>query len=1034
MVKINKIYSLFRSYNLFYHLLYDVIYNMSAIKPKLIIIDGNALIHRSFHALPPTLITKKGEMVNAVYGFTTVLLKAIREFRPDYVALTLDRKAPTFRHIEYKEYKAKRIKAPDDLYKQIPRVKEIAQAFNIPIYEMDGFEADDLIGTISVNVNGNVEKIIVTGDLDTLQLVNDHVKVYTMKRGLTDSMIYDKKAVKQRYGLTPEQMIDYKALRGDPSDNIPGVRGIGEKTAIELLQKFKTLDGVYEYLENTKTLEHKNTKTQKHLSAEALAKADKNKIKPRIIELLKKYKKDALMSKELATIKCDVKMKFDLEDACFADFDQGKVVKLFSELEFKSLLPRLQNIETQKHENTKTRKQSVELDKFERNVKRFKYYLIDDDKKFRKFLIKLKQQKEFAFDTETADTDSINAELLGISFSWQKGEAYYVKTTDDRRQTTDDNLFNYNSKKEFKEPGSGYPEPCSLNSFLEKLKPIFENSKIKKFGHNIKYDIKVLAGCGIKVRGAAFDTMIASYLLNPGTRQHNLDAVTFTEFGHQKITKEDLIGKGRDKIEFKDVPINKLYNYSCEDADFTFRLAKKLAPELKKQKLDKLFKDIEMPLVKVLVDMEISGIKIDSKFLDRISRKTAKKIKQLEIKIHKQAGMQFNINSTQQLREVLFEKLAIPSDDIARTKTGLSTAANELAKLKDLHPIIELIQEYRELNKLSTTYIDALPKLINSKTSRLHTSFNQTVTATGRLSSTEPNLQNIPIRTELGREIRQAFIADKGYKLLALDYSQIELRLAAHMSKDKKMIKAFCNGADIHQMTAAEINQVSPKAVTREMRRQAKAVNFGIIYGQGPHGLSQGADIPYWRAKEFIEQYFIVYKDVKKFIDYTIEQAREKGYVETLFGRRRYLPEINSSVLQVRKAAERMAVNTPLQGTAADMIKMAMIEIHKYLTPQPPLLIRRGGDELPSCLGRVGGGIDVDEVKMLLQVHDELLFEVKNDKVYKVAGEIKKIMENVIKLKVRVVVDVKVGENWGEMEKLEVRSYKVYKVESYKVV
>ncbi|MBA3047460.1 DNA polymerase I [Patescibacteria group bacterium] len=953
-------------------------------KSKLMIIDGNALIHRSFHALPPTMATKTGEMTNAVYGFTTVLIKAMREFKPDYIALTLDRAAPTFRHKEYKEYKANRVKAPDDLYNQFPRVREVAKVFNIPIYEKDGFEADDLIGTIAAEVNGDVEKIIVTGDLDTLQLVNDHVKVYTMKRGLTDSMIYDEQAVRQRYGLNPNQMIDYKALRGDPSDNIPGVRGIGEKTAIELLQNFKTLEGVYE---NTKTQKHKNTKTQNIYE-----------IKPRIADLLKQYKDDAFMSKSLATIKCDVKIKFDLEKSRFNNVNQEQAVKLFSELEFKSLLPRVKEIETQKHKNTKTQKQNIESNKFQRNKRMFKYFLIDNNKEFDKFLLKLKKQKEFAFDTETANRDSINAELLGISFSWKEGEAYYVKHKNTKTQKhKNNNLFNYKS-------GIRNQELGIRNDWIEKLKPILEDEKIKKIGHNIKFDIKVMACYGIYMKGAEFDTMIASYLLNPGTRQHNLDALTFTELGHQKISKKDLLGSGREKKEFSEVSTEKLYNYSCEDADFTYRLAKKLLPELKKQKLHKLFTEIEMPLVLVLAGMEMSGIMLDNKFLADLSKKINDKINQLTIEIYQQANSEFNINSTQQLREVLFEKLEIPADNIAKNKTGLSTGADELAKLKDFHPIIKLIQEYRELNKLATTYIDALPKLVNPKTGRLHTSFNQSVTATGRLSSTEPNLQNIPIRTELGREIRKAFIADKGHKLLSLDYSQIELRLAAHMSGDEKMIKAFKDGADIHQITAAEINQVPLEDATSEMRRQAKAINFGILYGQGPHGLAQSADIPYARAKEFIDQYFAVYTGVKKYIDKTIDDARQKGYTETLFNRRRYLQEMNSSMVQVRKAAERMAINTPIQGTAADMIKMAMIEIHGWLHSS-----RSSGTVEPHC-----------NVKMLLQVHDELLFEVKDDKVEATVVKIKKIMENVIKLKVPVKVDVKVGGNWGEME--EVRS------------
>ncbi len=935
---------------------------MSDTKKKLMILDGNALIHRSFHALPPTLTTKKGEMVNAVYGFTAVLLKAIREFRPDYIALTLDRAAPTFRHKEYKEYKATRVKAPDELYGQIPRVKEIAQTFNIPIYEQDGFEADDLIGTISRTVDGNVEKIIVTGDLDTLQLINEHTKVYTMKRGLTDAVLYDEKAVKQRYGLKPEQMIDFKALRGDPSDNIPGVRGIGEKTAVELLKDFKTLDNVY-----------------KNINSE--------KIKNRVRDLLKQHKEDALMSKKLAAIDCAVKINFKLEEARFSGFDREKTVRLFSELEFKSLLPRLQSISIKQQGNKSKEHREVSIaNKFERNIKLFKYHLIDNEKDFEKFFIKLAKVKEFAFDTETASLDSISAELLGMSFSWKAGEAYYIKIKNQKSKIKN-NLFDYNNNNE---------KSNENIEWIKRLKPILENPKIKKFGHNIKYDIKVMKCYGININGVEADTMIASYLLNPGTRQHNLDALAFTELGHQKITKEDLLGNGREKQEFSEAPINKLYNYSCEDADFTYRLAKKLLPELKKQKLDKLFEKIEMPLIQVLVEMERNGIKIDGNFLKKMGEKAEKKIKQLEEKICEMAGVKFNISSTRQLREILYEKLEIPVDNITKIKTGLSTSAEELEKLKDSHPIIRLIQEYRELTKLLTTYINALPKLINPKTGRLHTSFNQTVTATGRLSSSDPNLQNIPVRTELGKKIRHAFIADAGYKLLSLDYSQIELRLAAHMSGDKKMIKAFNNGADIHRMTAAEINRVSPEAVTGEMRRQAKAVNFGILYGQGPRGLAQGADIPYARAKEFIEQYFNAYKDVKKYINETIEKAKDKGYTETLFGRVRYLPEINSSVLQVSKTAERMAINTPLQGTAADMIKIAMIKIN----------------------ARINSNSDNTKIKMLLQVHDELLFEVKENIIEETVKEIKKIMENVIKLKVPVIVDAKAGDNWGEMKKI----------------
>ncbi|OGF32136.1 DNA polymerase I [Candidatus Falkowbacteria bacterium RIFCSPLOWO2_12_FULL_45_13] len=1017
---------------------------MSQPQEKLMIIDGNALIHRSFHALPP-LTTKSGEIVNAVYGFTSVLIKALREFKPEYVVLTLDRKEKTFRHEQFAGYKAQRVKAPNELYAQIPRVKEIAGGFKIPIFELAGYEADDLIGTLAAKVDGAMDKIIVTGDMDTLQLINSHTKVFTLKRGLTDAMIYDESAVRERYGLAPEQLIDFKALRGDPSDNIPGVKGIGEKTALELLKKFKTLDEVYKYVEEVRS-QKSEVRSQE-------------KIRPRIFDLLAQYKGDAFLSRQLATIKCDVKLDFNLEQARFGGFNREALVKLFNQLEFKSLLPRLNGLSEQSKKRL-TKTPGFELagpvggseDKFKRNLKLFKYRLIDDEKKFSFFLAKLKKQKAFAFDTETANFDPIAAELLGVSFSWREGEAYYINfqffrpsllrqpeagpswaeirlrrtifppkfvapargwsalggdpclpagtaPPVDNFQLKNVDLFNYKEKE--KENVSRVN-----NEWLKKLKPIFEDEKIKKYGHNIKYDIEVLASLGVEVKGAAADSMVASYLLNPGARQHNLEAVTFNEFNHLKITKEDLLGRGREKIAFGDVPLDKLYNYSCEDADFTNRLVKKLMPELTRQKLDKLFKEIEMPLVLVLAAMEMNGIKIDRDFLAGMGKEVDKKIRALQKKIHDLAGSDFNINSTQQLRQVLFEKLAIPALGVAKGKTGLSTGADELAKLRGLHPIIGLLQDYRELNKLSTTYIEALPRLINQKTGRLHTSFNQAVTATGRLSSTEPNLQNIPVRTELGKRIRQAFVAEPGCKLLSLDYSQIELRLAAHMSGDKKMIRAFKRGEDIHAATAAEINQVALSKVTPEMRREAKAVNFGILYGQGPHGLSMGADIPYARAKEFIDKYFVSYSGVKKFIDKTIALARAKGYTETLFGRRRFLPEINSSVLQARKAAERMAINTPLQGTAADIIKIAMIKISRMIANTSEV----------SEFGRNERSYPTMPLRMLLQVHDELVFEARNDLAGAAAEKIKKIMEEVIKLKVPIVVEAKQGDNWGEME------------------
>jgi len=928
---------------------------MNKSKGTLLIIDGNALIHRSFHALPPTLITKSGEMVNAVYGFSAALIKAVKEFKPDYVVLTMDKKGPTFRHEEYKEYKATRVKAPDELYAQFDRVREVASVFGIPLYELSGFEADDLIGTICKQVDSGLNKIILTGDMDTLQLVDDHTRVYAMSRGISDGVLYDEPAVIARYGLRPDQVIDYKALRGDPSDNIPGVKGIGEKTAVDLLKEFGTLKKLYENIESPL-------------------------IKDRIRELLRSQQAEAELSYRLATIHQEAPIDFDLGSASFGSFDRSKIVELFSELAFKSLLPRVQDLGNKAGKSMADNVAAV--DKFERNRQAFKYRLVDDEKSFEEFLRKLKSQKAFVFDTETDSLDPLTCSLLGISFSWKSEEAFFVKVgCASAKAHENDDLFSYNKKD-------------SDNSWLEQLGTIFENHEVKKYGHNIKFDLEVLSAQGIAVQGISFDTMIASYLLNPGSRQHNLDGLAFSELGFEKISKDDLLGTGKNRLSFGQVPLDRLANYSCEDADITWRLVKKLEPELKAHQLAKLFDSIEMPLVAVLARMEELGISLDKGYLGKLGRKLHLKISSLEREIFDQAGQEFNINSPQQLREILFEKLELSTHGVGKTKTGLSTAADELEKLKDQHEIVRSILEYRELSKLTSTYIDALPKLINPKTKRIHTSFNQTVAATGRLSSSEPNLQNIPVKGDWGQAVRKAFVAAPGYKLVGLDYSQIELRLAAHFSGDEKMIKAFNDNEDIHTATAAAINEVEPGEVTKQMRREAKATNFGILYGQGPHGLSQAADIPFWRAKQFIDNYFEAYPGVKNWMDQAIEDSRDAGFAETLFGRKRNLPEINSSVMQVRKAAERMAINTPLQGTAADMIKVAMIEIHELIKKQYPQ----------------------GEVKLLLQVHDELLFEIKRDVIDRSVPELKKIMENVLQLKVPVIVESKMGESWGELE------------------
>jgi len=915
-------------------------------------------VHRSFHGLPTTITTKNGEIVNAVYGFTSALIKALKEFKPEYVILTMDVKGPTFRHKQYKEYKATRKKAPDELYKQIPKIKEIAKSFSIPIYEKEGFEADDLIGTITTDINHNIEKIIVTGDMDTIQLINESTKVYTMSRGLSDSVIYGEKEVINRYGFDPEIIVDYKALSGDASDNIPGVKGIGDKTAKDLLKNYKTLEGIYDFIEKNQ---------------------DITSIKPRIVNLLKEHKKEAFLSYKLATIKRDVDIKIDLEKANLSKFKKEDVIKKFSEFEFKSLVPRLDDLYLVK-ENGQN------IDKFQRNKTEFNYKLINTDKDFEEFFQKLKKQNKFTFDTETTSLDPFQAQLLGISFAWENDVAYYLnfKDKDINKTTESDNLFNYSEKKEEKQQS---------HPWIQKLKTIFEDEKIKKSAHNLKYDIRIMKSVNIEVKGIYFDTIIASYLLNPGTRQHSLDNLVLREFGFDKINKKDLLGDGKNKIQYNEVDLAKISLYSCEDVDFTQKLVKKLKKQLKESNLYQLFTDIEMPLVLVLAEMEENGVELDLSILKKLSVEISGKIIKLEKEIWQLSKEPFNIKSPKQLQGILFEKLKISTENIKKNKTGYSTSSDELKKLLDQHKIISLIEEYRELTKLLSTYVDALPKLFNNKTGRIHTNFNQIITATGRLSSTHPNLQNIPTRSDFGRKIRKAFKAKEACKLIGLDYSQIELRIAAHISGDEKMINAFKNNLDIHTITASEINNVKIEDVTKEMRQEAKAVNFGILYGQGPYGLAQSANISFKQAKEFIEKYFETYSGIKRFIENQIKKAEKDGFVETLYGRRRFIPEINSNIPKVKKAAERIAINTPIQGTSADIIKMAMIRIQKLIKKEFP-----------------------NDVRMIIQVHDELIFEVGDNLLKQAKQGLKRSFEAVDNFKIPIISDLKIGDNWGDLK------------------
>lgn len=900
---------------------------------KLVVVDGNALIHRSFHALPP-LSTKSGQLVNAVYGFATVLMKMFKDLKPTHVVVTFDRKEKTFRDEMYAEYKATRVKAPDELYAQIPYVHQLVESFNIPIFEAAGYEADDLIGTITQQAKG-IEKVIVTGDMDTLQLIDDHTSVYTMRKGIGDTTVMDAAAVKERYGITPEQMIDYKALRGDASDNIPGVKGIGEKTAADLLQNFGTLEKLYEALEKD------GPKVRK--------------LSPSVREKLIAGKKSALLSKKLATIVRDAPITFELAAAERKHYDRDQVVEFFQALGFSSLVSKLPT--NDEAAGVAPSVQGALLMNAPVPVKPgHDYQLVADHDGFKKFLKLLRAQPAFTFDTETTSLDPLAAKLLGISFSWAPGTAWFVSLQ---------------------------------RGWLEELRPIFADAKVAKHGHNLKYDLSVLATAGIEVAGELFDSMIASYIVNSATRAHNLDQLVFEEFGYEMMPIEALIGpKGKSQLPMESVPVEKLSWYSCEDADYTERLVGRFTKKLDAQ-LRQVFDNIDMPLVPVLMRMERNGVKLDDGFLSGMSQDLGGQLKKLETAIYKLAGREFNVASPAQMKEVLFDELKLPTKGIGKTKTGLSTAADQLEKLKGAHPIVEKILEVRELAKLKSTYLDALPDLVSSVDGRLHTSFNQTVAATGRLSSSDPNLQNIPIRTELGAQIRKAFVADRGHRILKADYSQFELRIAATIANVKNMIKAFKSGEDIHTATAALMHNIPVAQVTKEIRRTAKEVNFGVLYGMGAPGLAQRQGVSREKATEFIDMYFAAYHELQEWIDATIALARKQGYVETLFGRRRYLPELNASNPMLRAAAERMAMNMPIQGTQADIIKLAMIRVDRALPKLSP------------------------SARMILQVHDELVFEVPEKDLAKVARMVKHEMESVHRLSVPTVVDVETGKSWG---------------------
>ncbi|MFC1904290.1 DNA polymerase I [Chloroflexota bacterium] len=903
-------------------------------KSLLVLFDGNALVHRAFHALPPLTVSKTGEMVGAVYGFALMLLKVINELKPTHCAIAFDKKAPTFRHQLFDQYKAQRPPTPHELIIQLERVRQLVEAFNIPIFELDGYEADDVLGTLSQQASQqDIETIIITGDADAMQLVSPRVKVFAPRRTFSDTQLYDEAAVSQKYGVEPAQIADFKGLVGDPSDNIPGVSGIGEKTAVKLLQQFGSMEQIYAHIDEVTP--------------------------PKLQTLLRENEAIARQSKELATIITQTPVTLNLDDCQTSHYDRLQVTELFRELEFFSLLPKLPVAE----EGTPQATVQVET----KPPHRRDYHMVHTTSTLDELLNRLSAARSFAFDLETTSLNAITAQIVGISLSYSPGEAYYIPVG---------------------HVGWGQLEQLPFMQVIDRLKPLLEDTTLAKLAHNGKYDMTVLAEHGVTVNNLTFDSMVAAYLL--GEKSLGLKALAFSKLGTEMTPITDLIGSGTKQISMSQVEVKQAADYACADADNTWQLTALLEAELHQQGLWQLFSEVEMPLVPVLVRMERNGIALDTELLREMAHRLGEQLLNLSAEIYSHVGHRFNINSPQQLSYVLFEELNLPP--ARKGKSGYSTGAPVLEELRGFHPIIEFILDYRQLSKLKSTYIDALPALINHKTGRVHTSFNQTRTATGRLSSSEPNLQNIPIRGELGKEIRQAFIAPSGTYLMTGDYSQIDLRALAHLSQDPGLLSAFHQDEDIHTATAVRLFGVDASQVSADMRRVAKTVNFGVIYGMSDYGLVQATELSRQEAAGFITAYFEKYPGVKQYLESTKEQARETGCVQTLLGRRRSIPEINSANRQVREAAERMAINMPVQGTSADIIKVAMINLYREMEKR----------RLKS--------------KMLLQVHDELVFEVPREELEEMRQLVPQAMSTALELSIPLKVDIKTGNNWGELE------------------
>lgn len=920
---------------------------------KLFLVDAYALIYRSYFAfIRNPRFNSKGMNTSAMLGFANTLVQLLENEKPEYIGVVFDMSKPTFRHEMFPEYKANRQEMPEELRKAIPYIRKMIEGFRIPIIEKEGYEADDIIGTLAVKAaEKGFQTFMMTPDKDYAQLVNDAVFMYKPGKPGNDHEIWGVEEVKKNFELeSPRLVIDLLGLMGDSSDNIPGCPGIGPKGAVKLISEFGDIDGIYKNLD---------------------------KIKGKQQENLRDFEQQVRLSKELATIMLDVPVSFEPEKLRMEDPDHPALKLLFEELEFRTLAERLQL----KKAVGKSSDQAVQGTLFgmeapiaavpgssqEKQMANLgttphQYYLVENEMQRASLRAELSVQKEFCFDTETTGLDPHSAELVCISFAFRSHEAWCVLIP---------------------------PEHKEAEKIVAEFREVFGDPAILKTGQNIKYDLLMLRQYGVEVRGAMFDTMLAHYLLQPEWK-HNLDYLCETYLGYRKIPTENLIGaRGKNQITMRAVERETLRDYACEDADLTLQLKHFLAPLLAENGLEKLFHDLEMPLVPVLADMEFTGVRLDPRALHEYAGELRQQIIILEEEIIALAGVEFNVSSPKQLGEVLFERLKIdPNARLTKTKQ-YSTNEEVLTQLKERHPIVEKVLDYRGLKKLLNTYVETLPTLINPRTGRIHTSYNQAVTATGRLSSNNPNLQNIPIRDENGREIRRAFIPSDGEHLfLSADYSQIELRIMAALSEDPQMMEAFAHHQDIHALTAAKIYKIPVEQVTSEMRRKAKTANFGIIYGISVFGLSQRLNIPRSEAKELIDGYFENFPQVKKYMDQSIEMARKEGFVQTIMGRRRYLSDINSNNQVVRGMAERNAINTPIQGSAADIIKAAMINIHREF---------------------VQNGL---QSRMVLQVHDELNFDVDKAELEQVQHIVKKEMENAVRLSVPLTVEIKAADNW----------------------